>query len=617
MKPSGVLCAALVALSICHPALASTLQPDRQFVSAAAVTTAAFVLTPAESEVEYSFPVDRAGRVHLTLVSTAAGLDATLISPDRGRIAIGSARPGIQSSIDVVDGLGAVYRAILSDPAPGTWRLQIKAKQVSSRIDLNLRVQFGNDVAAIMLPDAEEVRAGGQATLSLAVVAGTDRVRALSLEAVVVNPSGMRSFATFRDDGRDGDSVAGDGMYIARVPMPVAGEYRVVTKASGWTLRGEFERTSAVTLRAVNAGASLVGTFADTAADSDGDSRPDTVIIAPAVSVQQSGTYRASVRLRAASGAMISAAGVADLQAGTTSVPIPFTIDALESGLGQDGPYTVESLYLEREAADGVEFSDRLDGIVGTTSAYSLSSLRPVRVRISDTISAVPFDSNGDGRADLLRVTTEFETPLGGSYDVSALLSHGTSVISPLADHLMITAIQGRNGATFDFDGASLAASGVDGPYEIGLSIDGPTASLGTARTLSLPPFDASIFGDVSRDTLAPALNVSVTPAILWPPDRRMVEIVPTIRVTDDHDPNPLVRLESIETSPSEGEAEDSGGGDIQLDGGRIFLRARRAGNAGDRTYTLVWVAQDASGNAIRTEVRVLVPHDQASVPPR
>src|SRR5262249_25418521 len=43
-----------------------------------------------------------------------------------------------------------------------------------------------------------------------------------------------------------------------------------------------------------------------------------------------------------------------------------------------------------------------------------------------------------------------------------------------------------------------------------------------------------------------PKLNVAASPAVLWPPDHKMKQIDVTIQVSDNMDPSPTVKLESI-----------------------------------------------------------------------
>ncbi len=113
-----------------------------------------------------------------------------------------------------------------------------------------------------------------------------------------------------------------------------------------------------------------------------------------------------------------------------------------------------------------------------------------------------------------------------------------------------------------------------------------------------------------------------VSPSVLWPPSHRLVEVLPSADVTDNCTPRVPWAIESIRRN--EGDRENTydpmhdqwheqgfTSDDIQVVGGRIYLRAERTGKSGGRAYTLILKAVDDAGNASRAEARVLVPHDQ------
>ena len=124
-------------------------------------------------------------------------------------------------------------------------------------------------------------------------------------------------------------------------------------------------------------------------------------------------------------------------------------------------------------------------------------------------------------------------------------------------------------------------------------------------------------------DNIPPEINVSVSPTILRPPNHKMFLITPTITVSDNCDPNPVVVLTSI--TMNEGEETNTydpnydstvGDGhtlnDIQIDeNGDIYLRAERSGTGTGRIYTIIYTVTDASGNSATASATVTVPHDQ------
>jgi len=102
-----------------------------------------------------------------------------------------------------------------------------------------------------------------------------------------------------------------------------------------------------------------------------------------------------------------------------------------------------------------------------------------------------------------------------------------------------------------------------------------------------------------------------------------MVEVTPTVTVTDNYDRYPDIKLESV-TSNEPDDATGEGDGhttqDIQtfqiwdsnqrknID--KILLRAERDGKGSGRVYTITYTATDFSGNTARTSATVTVPRD-------
>jgi len=111
-------------------------------------------------------------------------------------------------------------------------------------------------------------------------------------------------------------------------------------------------------------------------------------------------------------------------------------------------------------------------------------------------------------------------------------------------------------------------------------------------------------------DTIPPLVRVSVTPAVLLPPNHRMVDVEASVDITEVCSV-PTFILESIVIS-------DPGGGDgstpIDIEGASLGepdlqfrLRAERAGD-GERVYTITYRALDGSGNSRTGTSPVVVP---------
>ncbi len=124
-------------------------------------------------------------------------------------------------------------------------------------------------------------------------------------------------------------------------------------------------------------------------------------------------------------------------------------------------------------------------------------------------------------------------------------------------------------------------------------------------------------------DTRPPEISVTCSPNILWPPNHKMIEIIPMVTANDSCDQSAAVELyrismnEGEETNTydpnhDEGLGDGNTNNDIQVnDDGRIFLRAERSGNNPQgREYTIIYQATDASGNNATASCKISVPHD-------
>lgn len=119
-------------------------------------------------------------------------------------------------------------------------------------------------------------------------------------------------------------------------------------------------------------------------------------------------------------------------------------------------------------------------------------------------------------------------------------------------------------------------------------------------------------------DTEAPSVTADATPALLWPPDHEMHEVVITIEAVDASG-GPVTLTATVESSESDDGAGDGATGPdttepvIDPETGVITLdlRAERSGGGGGRTYTVTITATDPPGNSATTTVTIAVAHDR------
>jgi predicted extracellular nuclease len=125
---------------------------------------------------------------------------------------------------------------------------------------------------------------------------------------------------------------------------------------------------------------------------------------------------------------------------------------------------------------------------------------------------------------------------------------------------------------------------------------------------------DPVIIGLDVCDEIVPTFDeTSVTPDMLWPANHKYVEVVATVVVSDNLDPNPIITLVSITSNePDNGVGDGNTVDDIVIiDDFNFKLRAERSGVGTGRIYTITYMVTDTCGNSTTQSVTVTVPHSK------
>jgi hypothetical protein len=107
----------------------------------------------------------------------------------------------------------------------------------------------------------------------------------------------------------------------------------------------------------------------------------------------------------------------------------------------------------------------------------------------------------------------------------------------------------------------------------------------------------AESFATASTD-----VTLSLSPNVIWPPNGKMVTIVPTLSVGS------AVAVTGPVVTSNE---TPSAAGDWDTSGGVLRLRAARNGSGSGRVYTVTYTLTDAAGNSSELSATVTVPHDR------
>jgi hypothetical protein len=143
-----------------------------------------------------------------------------------------------------------------------------------------------------------------------------------------------------------------------------------------------------------------------------------------------------------------------------------------------------------------------------------------------------------------------------------------------------------------------------DGCETVTITADTAGTSLTCTAANRGGPSSASV--TLARDATPPTVACTPTPATLWPPNGKLVPVSVDVSVTDETSGPAGFVL----TGAPEIDAADFVVGTPDLAG---MLRAQRAGDEGDRVYTLTYTAYDAAGNMATCDATVTAPHDQGN----
>ena len=195
-----------------------------------------------------------------------------------------------------------------------------------------------------------------------------------------------------------------------------------------------------------------------------------------------------------------------------------------------------------------------------------------------------------------------------GDVEVEAAIVAGSAELSDLT-----FATQQVDGRTVTVTGSALVANLMGGPATVRFDV-GAADACGFTGGASAEA--------VVADTTPPTIAVTLAPALLWPPNHKLVPVGATV-VAADNCPGvtfALTAATSDEPDDAQGGGDGHTTGDIQ---GALLgtadtafsLRAERQGGGDGRVYTAVYTATDGSGNEAEASDEVIVPKSAAQIP--
>jgi hypothetical protein len=112
--------------------------------------------------------------------------------------------------------------------------------------------------------------------------------------------------------------------------------------------------------------------------------------------------------------------------------------------------------------------------------------------------------------------------------------------------------------------------------------------------------------------TTPPVISgLTPSPAVLWPPNKKMVLVTISAIASDNCDPSPVTKIISVSSNePANSNAVATG--EAVITGNlTLNLKAQRNGAGNGRVYTITVKCTDNGGNITTGTVNVVVPHDQ------
>ena len=255
-----------------------------------------------------------------------------------------------------------------------------------------------------------------------------------------------------------------------------------------------------------------------------------------------------------------------------------------------------------RDALADLQVDKRVDatGTVypGSTVTYTIEVTNngptdAANVSVYDVLDGVSLDLAG---ATVTTSTGVFNPSTGDWSQDGALQGNGFALQAGARETLTVSA---------EVTGAAVAA--VDNTAELSRYFPALAADPDPDNDSATVSFDVC-------DATPPNLSVSVSPAVLWPPNHVLTDVSVTVAASDDSGIDPVVSLISVTSNePDNGLGDGDTANDIVIaNDTTLGLRAERSGLGTGRVYTLTYQAVDACGNATQASAVVTVPKSQA-----
>ncbi len=377
---------------------------------------------------------------------------------------------------------------------PGQYTVEFEANPaLAEEVAVITQVVTDSRIATNVLASPTELTLGKSILLTVPFFNGQVPIIGANVQVTIMGENVSPTELTLLDDGDRGDVETGDGLYTGMFTPTEVGTYEVAAKiqAPTWIDTPCF-RKAGTHFTVFEPTSRLTGTVHDESVDSNGDGRPDQVLVRVATNTVKAGEYRAFVHLQTATGQRLFRSDAATLTTGLGEIAVAFEIEALRE-LGEDGPYQITRLGLIYYGEHGVIQSDHLLQ-VGTTQAYHLDQFEKPLFSLTGITTSQGIDADGNGLFEQLRVAIEIEVAQSGFYTWTVNLTDSNEEMITFATSEYYL-YAGINQMVVNFDAAALEQFGADGPYLLrDLVLQGPAIFQIVERVGEPPAFPVTQF---------------------------------------------------------------------------------------------------------------------------
>jgi pimeloyl-ACP methyl ester carboxylesterase len=385
------------------------------------------------------------------------GVDLTLRMPD-GELVRPNLLPPDATYEQAED--GELYTAIytVASPQLGEWQLLVNnggadeaAYALSVEASSTTRLEVSTGQLAYSVGSSAMLRAWLTESNSISVVGAT-------ITATLLGSGAQYRLA---DDGTQGDITANDGEFTAQLPNFADPGYEEIRVVANWP-GGQRERSVVVAVQGKLA--TIGGVGVEVAASRDASGRWGELSFPISITAQHSGTLNLSGKLLADDGSLVAGASQpVELTSGTQTVTLRFDGRTIHDA-GKSGLFRLRDLELEGSLSDALTF-DRFANESATQQSYDWREFTGdlISIRVGNSVA---LDQPGGRYLGQIVVSATVQADFNGTYAWSGSLYTSDGQLVTISDPVTAT-VTGQTSMPLSFEGADIAASMLNGPYEL------------------------------------------------------------------------------------------------------------------------------------------------------